>query len=336
MVNEGKDFEGATVYLTDDLNMGYYAWTPIGNSSDNPFKGTFNGNGYTITKLLSELSGDMAGLFGCNEGTITDVTVEGYTALELETANEIPVGGLVAKNYGEVSNCIGNIDIVVIQTGNVRMYVGGVVGSNDGVVSSSTNNGDIYAEGSGATFAAGIVGKSNHKDGTVLSITDCTNNGNIYASALNATGHAGGIVGNVDGEGSITSCVNNGAITGITLNANSSSTFNATAGGIAGDVSNNTITGCTNTGAIVAKGTYDHNGSHAGGIIGYMMTSGTLHQCTNSAAAVVTSNKNAGGIVGTLSGTAILYECCQSLGTPTALYGETADTANTAVCTEGH
>ena len=53
-INAGKSHTGAIFVLAEDLNLSSVDnWTPIGdnNKSSARFKGTFNGNGHTITNL---------------------------------------------------------------------------------------------------------------------------------------------------------------------------------------------------------------------------------------------------------------------------------------------
>lgn len=58
LVNSGKNFSGKTVNLDADIDLSGYNWTPIGTSSTNSFKGTFNGNNHVISNLsaINDLS----------------------------------------------------------------------------------------------------------------------------------------------------------------------------------------------------------------------------------------------------------------------------------------
>ena len=66
MVNDGKDFSGKTVKLTDDIDLGSQEWTPIGDDGyNNLFSGTFDGNGKTISGLqITSANDGFVGLFG--------------------------------------------------------------------------------------------------------------------------------------------------------------------------------------------------------------------------------------------------------------------------------
>lgn len=55
---EGISFEGKTIILENDIDLDFIPWTPIGFSEFLPFKGTFEGNGKTITNLMLKNSID--------------------------------------------------------------------------------------------------------------------------------------------------------------------------------------------------------------------------------------------------------------------------------------
>jgi hypothetical protein len=67
-INEAAyvNFNGYTIYLANDIDMGSQPWIPIGNSNPTEFYGTFVGNGYTISHLASTItatSTNYGGLF---------------------------------------------------------------------------------------------------------------------------------------------------------------------------------------------------------------------------------------------------------------------------------
>ena len=91
MVNSGESFEGKIIKLVNDLDLNNLPWTPIGQDSNNPFRGTFDGNGKTIKGLsvtdpvlegrsVSRNAASVktgAGLFGVVSGaTFKDVTIK--------------------------------------------------------------------------------------------------------------------------------------------------------------------------------------------------------------------------------------------------------------------
>jgi hypothetical protein len=69
--------------LLNDIDLGGEEWTPIGDS-DNPFTGSFDGNGYKIFnfKITGAVKyASLTGLIGYNKGTIKNLGVEEIKAV---------------------------------------------------------------------------------------------------------------------------------------------------------------------------------------------------------------------------------------------------------------
>lgn len=108
-VNNGNDYEGKTVVLTNDINLQgneNNQWVPIGNcnvdagnlaentTDKNAFAGIFNGNNHKISGIYIDTTENYTGLFGYNEGTIENVTItESYIK-----SNTRYIGGITAYN----------------------------------------------------------------------------------------------------------------------------------------------------------------------------------------------------------------------------------------------
>ncbi|MCR4614658.1 MAG: Ig-like domain-containing protein [Clostridiales bacterium] len=177
LVNEsGVSFEGKTLNLTANIDLGGAEWVPIG-SSDNYFRGTFNGNNYTISGLSMTVGYSVNGLFGTFYGTVSKLTVAG--SIICESSNYI--GSIAGINYGTISSCAAKCSL----RGNSN--VSGITGANYGSIinccslgSAAGNNrvagitGRNYAnakilncysacllEGNGTTVVCGIVGYNN-------------------------------------------------------------------------------------------------------------------------------------------------------------------------------
>lgn len=122
-------------------------WLPIG-SYTNKFKGTFDGDGHTITGLTINRSTDNVGLFS---STDSNVVIE-----NVHLVNAIVIGGdhnsavLVGDNSGSIMNShvTGEVE------GNNS--VGGLVGYNDGSISYSSASGKVKGE----DYVGGLVGES--------------------------------------------------------------------------------------------------------------------------------------------------------------------------------
>ena len=129
LVNAGSDFEGITITLVDDVDLADCAddWQPIGfiksavasdSDSDNmPFKGTFNGNGktisYEIKKREDGLASQVFGLFFDNYGTIENLVVNQTYSGDLSDRMLSRGGMICAYNYGNIKNCIVMSDIAI-------------------------------------------------------------------------------------------------------------------------------------------------------------------------------------------------------------------------------
>ena len=151
--------------IRDDLTGNYYLdadivipegteFAPIG-SADEPFIGTFDGSGHTITGLVMNVEDgtENVGLFGYNCGIIyglglvdSVITVDGY-------AN---VGSIAGYNAGgTITDCYSTGTVTVVNADGAS--VGGIVGYNDfeGKVADCYNIGDITVDGG---YVGGIAG----------------------------------------------------------------------------------------------------------------------------------------------------------------------------------
>lgn len=126
------DFDGKTIKLTADIDLGNQAWTPIGNGSSSfAFFGTFDGNGYTISGL-NVPDTNAPGLFGCIFGTVQNLIVKGSVTVgdEADNGDYWEAGGVVCDNNGTVQNCgfYGSVN------DEIGLDAGGVAGGGYGKV----------------------------------------------------------------------------------------------------------------------------------------------------------------------------------------------------------
>ena len=86
LVNGGTSYEGTTIKLANDIDLSEHLWTPIlgmtrtvnGTSETIRFKGTFDGDGHTISGLTINATTSYQGLFGyVDGGTIKNVNLTG-------------------------------------------------------------------------------------------------------------------------------------------------------------------------------------------------------------------------------------------------------------------
>lgn len=177
--------------LTHDITLptvseGESNWTPIGDYK-NPYTGTFNGGGHTITGLtVDQKETDNVGLIGYlgSDGKVQNLTLE-----NVNLNGNLYVGGVVGySNNGTVTACTVSGSI------NGKDYVGGIVGSNYlGTVTACYNTSSTV---NGSYLVGGVVGQNNKGI-----VTACYNaSGSIYGKVT-----VGGVVGD-NYTGTVTAC----------------------------------------------------------------------------------------------------------------------------------
>ena len=278
LVNEGEDFTGKTITLSDDVNLNNVNWTPIGND-DYAFNGTFDGDGHTITGLSITSTGDSA-FFNCLDA---DATVKN---VNFETAN------VSAKNAGIVSVCAGGSTIE-----NVHVLSGSVVGTSYAAAfvgqqawsGATFKNCTNYADVTSGFIAAGFGGYIWYN----CDVENCVNYGNITGNdrAAGIAAHLGGTVKNSANNGEI---ISKGGMP---------------AGGIVAVISSvSTIENCVNNGNVSCKGTDVYN-SLAGGILGNTPGSTvTIKNCVNNGN-VTANSADAAGIACSQYGKITAIDC---------------------------
>jgi hypothetical protein len=164
-------------------------WPPIG-TDDDPFTGTFDGQGFEISDLFIYRPDEyQVGLFGAvGEGVIKDTGVVNITVI----GDGYFAGGLVGVNEGTVSNSYASGSVTGYE------YVGGLLGENDGFVMYSYFTGSV----TGNDYVGGLLGKN---DGTVSK--------SYFTGSITSEGwYAGGLVGH--NGGNVTNCYSTGNVTG--------------------------------------------------------------------------------------------------------------------------
>lgn len=129
---------GVNVILTADLDMGDYAWVPMGYTQNSTvFTGTFDGQGHTISNLICQYlgtqTGNNLGLFGTVGSNATIKNVQLKNA-KLNTSNMDSGSALIGSIAGQttggtVMNCVGDAEI---ETLNSNTIMGGLVGKMSG------------------------------------------------------------------------------------------------------------------------------------------------------------------------------------------------------------
>ena len=172
-VNEGHTNINAN--LTADIDLDGYAYTAIG-TEENPFCGTFDGQGHVISNLTIDTDNNNQGLVGAASG------------------------GAVVRNVTLDNTCS-------ISGGS---YVAGIVGIayNTGTLTIENCGNEASVDAAGMN-AAGILGCAWAQATTVV-ITNCYN-----AGTVSAAGESAGISGWLGSNATVTNCYNIGQVTGL-------------------------------------------------------------------------------------------------------------------------
>ena len=216
-------------------------WQPIG-TRDEPFTGTFDGQGYEIGDLyINRPEERRVGLFGIVE---TGGVIENVGVVNANVTGDSHVGGLVGQSSGNVSNSYS--------TGSVagEDVVGGLVGSNEGPVSNSHFIGNVNSD----QVVGGLVG------GNGGPVSDSYSIGNVTGRQV-----VGGLLG-TNAYNSVSNCYFTGSVTGEEI-----------VGGLMGENEDGTISNSYSTGSVT--GTYLVGGLMAcnyGGIINNCYSTGTV------------------------------------------------------------
>ena len=267
-VNNGNSYADYTIKLTKNIDLKGNEWTPIGTKGTaNVFKGTFDGNGATISNLKIS-GGSYVALFGETSGaTIKDLTVTGEVSGE-------DVAGIVAKATDTtITNCVSKVNVTA-----TAGKAAGISASFGGTITKCENRGTVAT--AAAQPAGGLVAWCN-----AAVIENCHNYGAVTAGAQGAldSAQAGGLCGNLAAGSTIKNCSNSAVITSANL-----------AGGVAGRAGAENKTAIvvekfTNTGAI--KGTY------AAGIIA---DAKNVSIKESNVSGTITGSEIAGGLFGKL------------------------------------
>ena len=242
-----KDFCHAKDAATNTEEL---SWAPIGNDS-NPFYGTFDGNGKTISNLYINATSDNTGFFGyADAGRINNITFDNAKVNSTETN----ITGILA---GKAVSCmIDNIKTMANCSVEGKVSVGGIAGYAEGNIINSEN----HAKVNGTDIVGGIVGDyaCSYK-----SITSCANYGAVTGSGY----CVGGLVGKFV-SGTIQNSANYGDVTGGNFVGNliggaDECNLNNVLG--TGDVTTSSETDC----AGLLIGYKDDSSSTASGILAY-------------------------------------------------------------------
>ncbi|WP_300740367.1 GLUG motif-containing protein [uncultured Alistipes sp.] len=262
LVNEERNLS-IDITLTADIDLSGINWTPIGTSISNAYKGTFDGNGKTITGLTVTTSDRYAGLFGCigSGGTVKNVTLKNVQITNDNSSGN--AGGVAGWSYGNIENCsvsgsVSGSGMNGIAGGVVGFQVGG---SLTGCSSSATVN--------AGNTAGGVAGSTMQ----AATLTACYATGDVTLESINQYyNFAGGVVGSNSSSSTLKACYAWGSVSGIGIGT-------IYTGGVTGTNDVGTLTACYH-----AKGTVKGSDGATGGVAGRnfkdsMLGSGIITAC---------------------------------------------------------
>ena len=265
-------------------------WQPIG-SEENPFSGTFDGNGHAIDGLRMGSEQESLGLFAyVQNGTITNLCMRG-DGIQMEDYRGVLYVGSVAGYVSDsvIRNCTNMSLISALISPYHDSHIGGIIGYAVGsTISGCKNKAELEINSHSFSDVGGIVGYV--EESTVsncYNLERIVNRGVPPISMMYLYNYTGGIAGVADNS-TIAESYNIGAIY--------SNGGEAHAGGIAG--SGATISNCFNVGKISASGyAKEYSYASAGGIAGGAVS---IQTCYNIGAVSASADNEvyAGGIAG--------------------------------------
>lgn len=204
--NGSQPHPSVTAVITADVDMGEHEWVPIGTGAV-PFKGSFNGQGYTISNLRNTAEYVNPGMFGVVNGglvkntfvassdfvtrpgtggyygIIADTLINGGKVIYSEARGTLKASdsqarvggiiGLVSGSASETHSCISIADLEGCE-------MGGLVCRNEGSVANSLSYPKFTHSGTASDHIGGLVANNS---GTVKNCYLRRDRGNSIAGA---------------------------------------------------------------------------------------------------------------------------------------------------------
>ena len=244
-------------------------WVAIGGDGYD-FKGSFDGQSYTITGINIEVALDFQGVFGCmdrngmdfNTGVVKNLGLINCSIVCSSTNDYMNgcYGSVVGRNqFGTIQNCF--------TSGNISGHAntGGVVGASGGMVQNCYTSCDVSDQGGLYNIQSfgGVVGTNN---GTVQ---NCYSSGNVIIRNINVpsiNSQIGGVVGQ-NLAGVIKNCYATGDVSG-----------DGVVGGVVGNLSGLNQVDCFVVNCFATGNVKGNEG--VGGVVGWIMQGGSVLKCT--------------------------------------------------------
>lgn len=285
---DGATYKNQFFKLVNDIDLKgteTNQWTSIGtylNSTINePFSGTFDGNGKTITGLYMNINYNGStvnmpniGLFGyLKEATVKNLTVSGGSLVVSDNVWKIIfMGGIAGKAHSSIIDNCHNAGVTITSGGTKGNHdIGGIVGEScDSKIMNCQNHATLQMREGVWGLVGGVVGTN------------------------------GDIGGNPNTSSTMVNCVNFGDVSIDLTKADQANTYG---GGVAGgNYDGSEIRNCANFGAVSSNGPYSIagylHGNATGGVVG--RNQATVVNCFNSG--TVSTGKGNLGYVGNVVG----------------------------------
>lgn len=241
------DFSGQKVNLVQNVDL-QADWIPVGmsehNGSVHVFRGTFDGNGHTISNVdiyveIPEINNSSyeysLGFFGnIEDANIHNLNVIGKYMVEKQTVSNYGsynIGGVVGHAVrSNFDGCHSKVDLTGVTLTSLRM--GGMVGYlKEGTLVKCGNSGNFLSVFTTAPHVGGIVGI-----GRDCSVVACSNEKTTFAcSGVNYNSSLGGIAGELT-EGKNVMIASYSLSTMFTADGSGKNNIGGLAGVIGGDV----------------------------------------------------------------------------------------------------
>ena len=196
--NSANTCEGKRFKQTGNITLSGM-WTPIGKrivTTSYCFKGTYDGGGYNISGLSTQID-QFNGLFGIigsggivKNVNVVDCTIQGRQA----------VGGIAGQNRsgGTIDNCTVSGTIEPLNNSLTKEHFGGICGYSYGTIKNCTNFATIKNTTSYSSENSGGIAGTN-----VGSIQDCFTVGTFNIKNTNGSTNIGVVVGSNSSNGTI-------------------------------------------------------------------------------------------------------------------------------------
>jgi len=200
-----------------------YTWTPIGGGDDSknhrPFRGTFDGQGHTISGIYLKSEGYYLGLFGvlASDGTSTVKNLKLTNSyFECTRTESLPsqlegLGSIAGQGAGTLHTIYSNAILV-----NSEKQTGGLVGNQRQKDAPLTVT-NCWFDGSitGTQWIGGILGFADSGVGKT-NLTDCLVTAEMVSTTNEKHSYMGGLAGRVI-NGKFDSCAVTGTLNGVGL-----------------------------------------------------------------------------------------------------------------------